>query len=167
MKKQLLFVLFSTLLLISCQNNEKQQELDNKNQILQTANREQKSTIDAQSQKINQLEERLSKLEENKQDLQDSQPNDFSNYSGQYYFIVLEIEEFHYPNTEKFFYTTKVNQLSNYDDNIKYQLLDEVVSNYKNSVNAKVYKGSVNNRNIYLFNTYEQASQAREKYIMN
>ena len=174
MKMKLIFILFTTTFLFSCQNGEKTNDLQNENQILELKNKEQKNTIDNQEQKINQLEERLNRLEETQNETQGVQPvnndyvdNDFSNYSGQYYFIVLEIEEYHFPNNEKYFYTTQVNQLSNYNDNVKYKLLDEVVSNYKNSINAIVHKGSVNKRNIFLFDSYEQASKAREKYIMN
>jgi hypothetical protein len=68
---------------------------------------------------------------------------------------------------ESIYYTTQVNQLSNYNDNVKYRLLDEVVANYKKSPSGMLYKGSIKKRNIYLFDTYEQASKAREKYIMN
>lgn len=159
------FLLATTLLLLSCENSNNQKKLQEDNQNKQ-------NTIDEQQRQITQLEERLNRLENNTSNSNtdnyvptENQNN--SNYYGQYYFIVLEVIEDHTFEKESFYYTTQVNQLSNYNDNIKYRLLDEVVSDYKKSPSGMVYKGSVKKRNIYLFDTYEQASKAREKYIMN
>ena len=56
MKMKLIFILFTTTFLFSCQNGEKTNDLQNENQILELKNKEQKNTIDNQEQKINQLE---------------------------------------------------------------------------------------------------------------
>jgi len=150
-------------LLSSCDNSTQTQKLTRENQ-------EKQEKIDEQTKEINRLEERLSKIE-NQQNSEPSyngkEEGNNSNYGSQYYFVVLEVIEKHYPNNEQFYYTTQVNQISNYNDNIKYRLLDEVVTKYKNSPSGMAFNGNVRKRDIYLFNSYEEASKAREKYIMN
>lgn len=158
----LLFAVF-IFLFSSCDSSTQTQKLKRENQ-------EKQEKIDEQTKQINRLEERLNKIENqqtSEPSYNDKEVSSYSNYGNQYYFIVLEVIEKHYPNNEQFYYTTQVNQLSNYNDNIKYRLLDEVVTQYKNSPSGMVYKGNVKKRDIFLFNSYEEASKAREKYIMN
>ena len=163
MRKILLLAI--TFLLLSCDNSKNQNKLEEEI-------RNKQNTIDLQQIQIIQLEERINRLENNTSNNSNDNyaPNENqnnANYFGQYYFIVLEVIEDHVFEKENFYYTTQVNQLSNYNENVKYRLLDEVVTEYKRSPSGIAYKGNVKKRNIYLFDTYEQASKAREKYIMN
>ena len=167
----LLFTLYA-LTLSSCTNPVDKNELETQNENLINENQIKQSKIDEQERQINQLEDRLNKLEETQKsepviNTPNSYNEDYSNYSGQYYFVVLEVTEDHIVEKQNLYYTTQVNQLNNYNDNVKYRLLDEVVTNYKKSPSGMAYKGNVKKRNIYLFDSYEQASKAREKYIMN
>lgn len=170
MKKNILPInvalILSILLLISCNSSQKKVEsLEKENALKQ-------SEIQQQKNQIEKLEKRLSALEQTEYPSSNednySPPSNNNSYSNkQYYFVVLKVVEDHYPNKESFYYTTSVNELSNYDEAIKYQLLDKVVSNYKSSPSGMVYKGNVKDRQIYLFDNYAEASKAREKYIMN
>ena len=155
---------FIVVLVLFCSSCEK-----SKTQALQAENVEKQNRIEEQQKQISRLEERLSALEETNKNSMPSSENNYNSgiQSSQFYFIVLEVVENHISEKRQMYYTTQVNQISSYNDNIKYQLLDEVVSNYKNSPSGRVYEGSVKSRNIYLFNNYEDASKAREKYIMN
>lgn len=162
--KQSCFIL-QALLLLSCQSNKSDTE------TLQQDNVQKQNIIDEQQKQIARLEQRLNSLEtkSNSHNTNSSFENGYNSasYATQYYFIVLEVVENHVMDKRKMFYTTQVNQISNYSENTKYKLLDEVVSSYKNSPSARVYEGDVKKRNIYLFGSYEEASKAREKYIMN
>lgn len=120
----LLFV--GAVLLSSCDNSTQTQKLKRENQKKQ-------EKIDKQTQQINRLEERLNKIEnqQNSEPSYTDKESNYSNYGSQYYFVVLEVVEKHYLNNEQFYYTTQVNQINNYNDNIKYRLLDEVEQNTK------------------------------------
>lgn len=169
MKKNILSIntalIFSLVLLSSCNSSQ------NKVENLEKENALKQSEIQQQKEQIDKLEKRLSALEQTEYPSNDdkySPPSNNNSFGNkQYYFVVLKVVEDHYPNKESFFYTTSVNEISNYDEAIKYQLLDKVVSNYKSSPSGMVYKGNVKDRQIYLFNNYAEASKAREKYIMN
>lgn len=137
---------------------------------LQKDNVQKQNVIDEQQKQIARLEQRLNNLESKSNSNNDNssfENGNSSSFATQYYFIVLEVVENHVMDKRKLFYTTQVSQISNYNENVKYRLLDEVVSSYKNSPSARVYDGDVKKRNIYLFSSYEEASIAREKYIMN
>lgn len=154
-----IFSIISAFMLLSfssCETSQKKVESLEKEKALN------ETQIQQQKEQIDKLEKRLSALEQNETPSSD---NSFGN--KQYYFIVLKVIEDHITNKESLYYTTSVNEISNYDEETKYQLLDEVVSNYKNSPSGRVYKGNVRDRQIYLFNNYTEASKAREKYIMN
>lgn len=85
----------------------------------------------------------------------------------QYYFVVLNIVEDHVFEKKKSFYVTSINELSYYNDEIKYKILDDVVMQYKSSPSGIAYNGSIKKREIFTFFSYEEASKAREEYIMN
>lgn len=158
------------------ENQEKQEKIDEQtdqiNRLEERLNRIENEKIDEQTNQIDRLEQRANRIE-NKQITEPSYNNEessYSNYGNQYYFIVLEVTVTHnysnnYSNDEQFYYTTQVNQLSNYNDNVKFRLLDDVVTQYKSSPHGMVNKGSISKRDIFLFNSYEEASKAREKYL--
>ncbi len=85
----------------------------------------------------------------------------------QYYFVVLDIVEDHVFEKKKSFYVTSINELTYYNDEIKYKILDDVVMQYKSSPSGIAYNGSIKKREIFTFFSYEEASKAREEYIMN
>ncbi len=45
--------------------------------------------------------------------------------------------------------------------------MDEAQNEFFRSGKAMVYEGQVTDRKVYTFNTYEQASKEREKYIIS
>ena len=169
MKKIRLLIFYSFTawffcLFVSCNSQDKIKQLEKEN-----ASKE--SEIQQQKQQIDKLEQRLSALEQNDNYTSNENypPSSNGNSGGskQYYFIVLKVVEDHITNKESMYYTTSVNEIYNYDEVVKYQLLDKVVSNYKNSPSGMAWKGNVKDRQIYLFDNYAEASKAREKYIMN
>lgn len=162
--KHILKFIIGLFLLASCESQQKVKELEQKIKVLEYQ-------LQVKQIHITSLTQRLEEFENQRNGaFEKSQLNNNLNYStteNQYYFIVLEIIEDRTFDKQEFYYTTQVNQIKIYNESIKYQLLDEVVSDYKNSARGSVYNGTVKNRNIYLFNSYENASKAREKYIMN
>lgn len=170
--KNHLFVvtLLPLIVLASCNLNTK------KINSLQNENREKQAQISEQKLEIEKLNRKVFALEQNRNN---DNSNDFENSNGseidnpnqllnkQYYFIVLKITEKRIMNIEDFYSVTEVNEIGNFSESIRYKLLDKVVSNYMNSIDAKLYEGSVKQRNFYLFNSYIEASKAREKYIIN
>jgi hypothetical protein len=172
---------FSIILLLglfSCQSEEPETEVLQDESVQeetvvqdQALVEEQQNTIEAQRMQIAQLEQRLGALERQSSMVTNTSTKETEQstpFNGtQYFFMVLEVVEDHIYEKRKMYYTSRVNEISNYDDNIKYRLLDEFVSVYKNSADGMVYKGNVKKRNVHLYNSYEEASRAREKYIMN
>lgn len=131
---------------------------------------EKQNKIEEQSAQIKQLQSRLAQYEQlQPQGLLNTDDGNAGtgNLGHQYYFIVLDIVENHYTSRQRFTWTTSVKTIGVLNDELKYRLLDQEVSNYKNSANGIVYNGSIKKREIYLFNSYQEASKAREKYIMN
>ena len=63
--------------------------------------------------------------------------------------------------------TTEIKEYTNVDDDSKYQILDEAQAAYNRTPEAKAYKGSVKERKLHLFDTYKEASKAREKYTFS
>ena len=155
MKKILLFAFFIS----SCQSNKENESLKNDNLVKQRV-------IDEQQRQINSLQERLTTLESHSNDQNVEGIASFSN--SQYYFIVLQVSEERFSEGEQHFYfVTQINEIMDYNENLKYKLLDDVVLTYKNSSNASLFNGSVKKRNIYLFSSYQEASKAREKYVID
>ncbi len=138
-------------------------------QLIACNSQEQKKdkVISAQEKQIKDLEERINKIETEKpssyKNVSDNQP---THTNSQYYFILLKVKEQHGLILQSLNYSSEVTEITNYNESIKYKLLDNAVSNYKSSMGAAVYNGSIYSREIFLFDTYEAASKEREKYIM-
>lgn len=60
-----------------------------------------------------------------------------------------------------------IQEVTNLDDNIKYQLMDKSQDSYLNYSGGKLYGGSVKSRKCLDYDNYEEASKAREKYLNN
>lgn len=96
-----------------------------------------------------------------------------SEYGKPFAFIVMEVvQDGEYSNNQggqrvNYYRCSDVLNVGILDSETKYKLLDKFQQNYMSSPEGKVYHGSVNSREIFTFSTYEDASIAREKYIIN
>jgi len=135
-------------------------------------------------QSNNKTEERLKRLEKENAELKktirneenSTSPetlNDNSNLnSSKYAFVVLKVSQREYNEN----YTNKITKIYNYcsgiksftylNEDLKYKFMDAVQSSYNNSAGANLYDGTVLNRNVYVFGSYEEASIEREKYTV-
>ncbi len=139
-----------------CGGSEREKEL-----------RAKQETIEAQSAQIKLLKTQLAQQQPQGGVNTDDGSAGVGGMVVHYYFIVLEIVEDHHTSRQRLNWTTSVKTIGVLNDDLKYRLLDQEVSNYKNSPNGIVYNGSIKKREIFLFNSYQEASKAREKYIMN
>lgn len=92
------------------------------------------------------------------------------NYSStKYFFVVLKVVEDHYTEYQTSYVTSDILEAQSYelDEETKYKLLDKFVKSYKNSPSGMAWKGNIKSRKIYSYDSYEEASRAREKYIMD
>ncbi|WP_279195526.1 hypothetical protein [Chryseobacterium indoltheticum] len=106
------------------------------------------------------MENRLQVLEFDKDQ---NRKSDDSNQLGNvtYYFVVLNvIDERPTMKTKQVIYTSDVDEVMKYSSELKYKILDKIVADYKN----RYIYGDVTKREIYTFNTYEEASIEREKF---
>lgn len=146
-----LLCMLLVILINSCKNNE-------------TENL--KYEIKIKQQMINDLTKRVSELEYELHDLKIDSIN-LANNSTKYYFVVLRVTEDHITTKEPLNYTSVINEINEYNETIKYKILDEISYQYKRSPAGIAWKGSINDRQIYIYSTYEEASKEREKYFMN
>ncbi|MDF2831985.1 MAG: hypothetical protein K0Q82_1091 [Chryseobacterium indoltheticum] len=156
MRKYFYLLIFNTILL-SCNNDFKyeKENLELKNQIL-----EKERQLDFYKNQLSELENRLQVLEFDKDQ---NRKSDDSNQLGNvtYYFVVLNvIDERPTMKTKQVIYTSDVDEVMKYSSELKYKILDKIVADYKN----RYIYGDVTKREIYTFNTYEEASIEREKF---
>ena len=137
----------------------------------------------------NTTEERLKKLEQENKELkekisteqpnrsnstnyQNTSPNYNTSTNTKYVFVLLkttqiERDEMTMDKIEKRYnYCSEIQNLPFISEDIKYELMDKVQRSYKNSASAIVYNGRVNSRQVFVFDSYEEASKAREKYLV-
>lgn len=167
MKKTTIFALVficASTLLISCSDAEKIKKLTAQNKKLILEKKELETQVTVLSQRKDQAEEERRYLQEQKEFEEQQRINEQNAIT--FYFIVIraQVKRFGYEDRSKsMIFTSDVNQISNYNDDIKYQLLDKMVKN----VEAGQAYTNVSQREIFTFHTYKQASQAREKYVIN
>lgn len=61
---------------------------------------------------------------------------------------------------------TGISEYEYFDDTEKAKLEDMVVSNYLNSIDAKVHKGRIVSKKTYVFDTYIEASNKRNEFLI-
>jgi len=69
--------------------------------------------------------------------------------------------------TRKYNYCSAIKSFTNLTEDKKYEFLDEIQSLYLGSIDAKMNKGHIKSRQIFVFDTYEEASKEREQYMIN
>lgn len=62
---------------------------------------------------------------------------------------------------------TGISEYEYFDETEKAKLEDMVVSKYLNSIDAKVYKGRVISKTTYVFDSYIEASEKRNKFLID
>lgn len=92
-----------------------------------------------------------------------------------YAFVLLEVEEvtgfttangFLENKTQRFNYTSLVKEFKPFNEEVKYQFLDEIVGEYKLNRGGVPTSGKILKRECFVFNSYEEASKEREKYVL-
>lgn len=131
------------------------------------------------NEKVNQLNTKNS-LESGSTDPNSLTTNSFTLNSPvtsakQYGFVVMHVQQDNDNFEEKmngiraksYVFTTGIEEYDFVDDDLKYQILDEAQSSYKRTPAAIAYKGIVKDRDLLLFDSYSEASRAREKYTLS
>ncbi|GAB3422015.1 hypothetical protein [Niabella aquatica] len=178
------FLYFIALVVIGCVNNP--QESDNQantsqnpvssnenysdneyytDALLDSLSRDVEKTADSAAQAISKAAEEMKLgIQSDNKALQSSITN-----STKYIFVVLEVSEDNGLEIKNYYVTSDILEMSEFelDENNKYKLLDDYVKSYKRSPSGSVYKGKIKSRKIYNYETYEKASKAREKFIMD
>jgi hypothetical protein len=90
--------------------------------------------------------------------------------SVKHVFVVLNVtqEEF---NTNgyshhQYVVTTGIESYNYIDETLKYKILDQAQQSYLQNFKRQVDKGTVNKRELLVFDSYEEASKEREKYTI-
>jgi hypothetical protein len=100
-------------------------------------------------------------------------PDPYYSQASKYVFVLLSVSQKEYAEnymgkvTKTYNYCSGIEQFPYVTEDLKYQLMDKVQSKYQNSGGAMLYDGEVNDRKVFVFDSYEQASKEREKYLIN
>lgn len=101
------------------------------------------------------------------------------NYDKKYVFVVLVVSEktgVSYDNDgvphpfqpeEKISMTEIVEFQNQLTDEDKLKIEDQVINNYMKSASAMVNKGRIINKELFIFNSYAEASKKRNSYLIN
>jgi hypothetical protein len=176
-------ICFVALIITGCNNGDEKAQLQKQIQQLTIENNTKQDKIDVQEKTLSALNERMNNLEQ-AQAPQPSGPianstpeptnaGNQNTYGKKYYFIVLNVREVEaysarmdgQKEVSRYYYVSSVGELDYVDEDVKYKLMDEMVVRYKQTDwnNSK----SIDKRRIYLFDSYQSASKAREKYVIN
>lgn len=162
--KRILFMFLFFTILFSCEKSENSKQIESENQNLVIQKQDLENQVKKLDEQLNTIQQEKLQLEiEEQQKTTDQNPIT-------YYFIVLEITEKVFTTTgtklgKNLYYTSEIGETTNYNDNTKYKLLDNMVKIYNRDVVTK-HKTILNNREIFTFDTYQEASETREQYIM-
>lgn len=120
---------------------------------------------------IESLEHQIDSLRFGVPAQREREPSQSLSVSEPFAFILMEIEEngqsLQFGKRIQYYSVSDVLEVGELDNERKYRLLDDFQSKYMNSSEGKVYQGSVKSRKIFTFSSYEEASKAREKYIIS
>ena len=83
-----------------------------------------------------------------------------------YAFVVLNVEqtEGYPPEVVSYTNLSSIEAVDNLNEDTEYKLMDDFQNTYLKSIKAQVNKGIVRDRKIYSFDTYAEASKAREQF---
>ena len=98
-----------------------------------------------------------------------SQPNNSVSFaaSEKYCFVLLKATQTDYDGKEEYFnYCTKIQDFLNIGEDLKYKLMDNAQESYLGSPSGGLHKGRVTSRECFIFDTYQEASKEREKYLI-
>jgi hypothetical protein len=163
MKKVILYPLAFIMLTVSCVSKQKYDELEKKLKHLEIQNSELHKTLTLY------MEKTTPRAAYEPQD-ETAETPEFA--FPKYAFVVLEVEEVTrtaYENgawnktTGKFNSTSQIQEFKSFNEDTKYRFMDEITQHYK-LTNSR--EGQVNNRRCFVFNSYEEASKEREKYVI-
>ncbi|WP_439582422.1 hypothetical protein [Dyadobacter bucti] len=84
-----------------------------------------------------------------------------------YVFVILYVEqtEGYPPQVMTYTNLSGIEAVADLDEDRKYRIMDQCEAFYLNSVKAALHKGAVRDREIQVFDTYAQASRAREEIV--
>jgi hypothetical protein len=165
------YILIVVLIFFSSCNSGKKNESPN-SKLLQK--------IDSLDKENKKLAEQLSATRQ-QTIANESQPASIQNNSsvakGNYAFVVLSVKitepyfsellQKKTTKTEDYSICSKVRQFDIFNDDLKYQFMDDIQNEYmKGRMQGGSYSTKIANRQCFAFNTYEEASKEREKYLL-
>lgn len=72
----------------------------------------------------------------------------------------------HYNRPQELNVVSSVQEIENVDEITKAKLKDAVISNYLNSMEAKMYQGRIKSAEVFEFDSYIEASDKRSSYLV-
>ena len=95
-------------------------------------------------------------------------------YNTVFAFVVINVqlqylsarpdEQYEYKNM---IFTTGIQEYTNLNEDIKFQILDKAQRDFNNSSSGVMYNGIVKKRKLYTYSTYAAASRAKEKFTIS
>lgn len=162
---------FIFLLFISCNSQKEKSENDSK--LLAKVD----SLINENRKLTEQLSQASQKEKNSTNDIPTTPENITESNQSKYAFVVLiaKITEPYYSSllekmttkTEEYSICSQVKSFDGFNEDIKYQFMDEFQANYmKGRIQGDSYSTVISSRQCLAFNSYQEASKEREKYLI-
>ncbi|MDQ1855781.1 hypothetical protein [Chryseobacterium sp. WLY505] len=90
-----------------------------------------------------------------------------SKAQSQYLFVRLAITENQINQIREANIVSPIQELDHFNDEIKARIEDQVVGEYLNSPSTAVYHGSITKKETFVFNSYTEASQKRNSFLIS
>lgn len=150
-------LLMSLTVLVSCNNQGNDSDLENRINKLEQENKTLKETLTRTTQPSSSED-----------------VNKFESSSSNYVFTRLIVEQEEYATPDAYTkvpvernYCSMIKKYTNVDSDLKYRLMDEIQSRYLSSPVVQLKHGKVKSRECFVFATYEEASKKREEFIID
>ncbi|OVE53982.1 hypothetical protein [Chryseobacterium mucoviscidosis] len=85
----------------------------------------------------------------------------------QYLFVRLSVTENRISQMQESNIVSQIQELNRIDDEVKARIEDQVVGEYLNSPSAKVYQGKITQKETFVFNSYTEASEKRNSFLIS
>lgn len=85
----------------------------------------------------------------------------------QYLFVRLAVTENKITQIQESNIVSQIQELDRIDDEVKARIEDQVIGEYLNSSSAKVYKGKIVRKETFVFNSYVEASEKRNSFLIS
>lgn len=85
----------------------------------------------------------------------------------QYLFVKLSVIENRISQMQESNIVSQIQELNRIDDEVKARIEDQVVGEYLNSPSAKVYQGRITQKETFVFNSYTEASEMRNSFLIS